>query len=103
MAAQAAGFLLPLAAALAWFRGQGALAAFLECNFAINARWPGLGPREFVLRFLADEPVFVALAVAGFLRTAPALAAPRGLARTASRWWRSPCCRRWPAWPCIPR
>ena len=81
LAAQALGLLLPLAAALAWFWGQGALAAFFECNFAINARWPGLGPREFVLRFLADEPVFVALAMAGFLRTVPALGRAPGWAR----------------------
>lgn len=81
VAAQAAGFFLPIAVTLAWFSKQGALAAFIECNFAINARWPGLGPRDFVLRFLGDDPVFVALAAIGFFRSARALGRPDEWAR----------------------
>lgn len=73
IAAQAAGFLLPVALTLVWFWRHGALSAFIECNFVINARWPGLGPREFVLRFLADDPAFAALAAAGFARQARTL------------------------------
>lgn len=68
VAAQAAGFLLPIAATLAWFWRHGALGAFVECNFVINARWPGLAPGPFVLRLLADDPAFVALAAVGLAR-----------------------------------
>jgi hypothetical protein len=81
VAAQAAGFLAPVALTLAWFWSRQALGAFVECNFVINARWPGLGPREFVLRFLGDDPVFVALASAGFLRQARTLLRPEEVAR----------------------
>jgi hypothetical protein len=47
----------------------------------INARWPGLGPRDFVLRFLGDDPAFAALALAGFVRQARALRRPEQVAR----------------------
>jgi hypothetical protein len=81
VAAQALGFLLPLAVALAWFWRQGALRDFVECNFVINARWPGLGPREFVLRFLGDDPAFVGLALLGLAGSASALMRPEGVTR----------------------
>ena len=81
IAAQAVGFLLPIALTLAWFWRHGALGAFIECNFVINARWPGLGPREFVLRLLGDDPAFVALSAAGFARQARTLLRAEEVAR----------------------
>jgi hypothetical protein len=81
LAGQAAGFVLPVAAALAWFWRHDALRDFVVCNFVINARWPGLGPREFVLRFLGDDPAFVALALAGFVHQARTLLRGDAVAR----------------------
>jgi hypothetical protein len=79
--AQAVGFLLPIALALAWFWREDALRAFLHCNFTLNARWPGLGPREFVRRFLGDDPAFVALAAIGLAREGRTLLRAEGVAR----------------------
>ena len=79
IAAQAAGFALPVAALLAWFAAQAALRAFWECNFVINARWPGLGPRAFVLRFLGDDPAFAGLAAIGAALTLRSVARPESL------------------------
>ncbi len=81
LAAQGAGFLMPIALTLAWFGSQQALQAFVDCNVVINARWPGLGPRAFVLRFLGDDPVFAVLAVVGFARQARTLLRPEDVAR----------------------
>jgi hypothetical protein len=81
LAAQGAGFVLPVALTLGWFASRQALQAFFECNFAINARWPGLGPGAFVLRFLGDDPAFVALAAVGFARQARTLSRPEAVAR----------------------
>jgi hypothetical protein len=63
--AQAAGFVLPVAATLAHFAAHGALRAFLFSNFEVNARWPGLGPAEFVRIFVREDAPLVALAALG--------------------------------------
>jgi hypothetical protein len=81
LAAQGVGFVVPVALTLGWFASRQALGAFFDCNFLVNARWPGLGPREFVLRFLGDDPAFGALAVLGFLRQVRTLARPQDVAR----------------------
>ena len=65
LGALGAGFLLPVAATLAYFAAKGALGAFVYSNFTVNARWPGLGPRDFVLIFLKEDGPFVALALLG--------------------------------------
>src|SRR6185503_9277301 len=79
IAAQAFGFAVPIVATLAFFAAAGALGAFLECNFAVNARWPGLGPRAFVLRFLGDDPAFASLAALGAALTLPSVARPEAV------------------------
>jgi hypothetical protein len=79
VAAQAAGFALPIAATLGYFAAQGALRAFYECNVVVNARWPGLGPRAFVLRFLGDEPALAGLALLGLAASLRTLARPEAM------------------------
>jgi hypothetical protein len=79
VAAQATGFFLPIAATLGYFAAQGALRAFYECNVLVNARWPGLGPRAFVLRFLGDEPAFAGLALLGLAASLRTLARPEAI------------------------
>jgi hypothetical protein len=79
VAAQAGGWALPLAAMLGYFAVRGALGAFLQCNFVVNARWPGLGPRAFVLRFLADDPAFAGLAAIGLALTLRTTARAEGV------------------------
>lgn len=60
-------FLVPILLTLAWFAAHGALRDFVECNFLLNTRWPGLAARDFVLLVLADDWPLVALAGAGLL------------------------------------
>jgi hypothetical protein len=73
VALQAAGFLLPIAATLAFFTAHGALHAFYFSNVAVNARWPGLGPGEFVRVFLREDAPLVALALVGLALQARAI------------------------------
>jgi hypothetical protein len=63
--ALAAAFLVPLAGTLGYFAARGALGAFVYSNLTVNARWPGLGPRDFVFIFLKEDGPFVLLALAG--------------------------------------
>jgi hypothetical protein len=67
IAAQAVGFILPIAATLGYFLSRGGLQAFVDHNFVVNARWPGLGPREFVWVFFREDAPFVVLAILGFV------------------------------------
>jgi len=60
-------FLVPILATLAYFAGHGALAAFVECNFLVNTRWPGLRARDFVAMMWGYDPVPVALCFVGAL------------------------------------
>jgi hypothetical protein len=66
IAAQAGGFLLPIAATLAFFAWRSALPAFWQANVVVNARWPGLGPAEFLRIFFQEDAPFALLATAGF-------------------------------------
>jgi hypothetical protein len=81
IAAQAAGFLLPIGATLGYFFSRGALEAFFEANIVVNARWPGLGPREFVRIFFQEDAPFVVLAVLGFLLQARTMLRPESRGR----------------------
>lgn len=58
-------FLVPILATLGYFAAQGALRAFLDCNFLVNTRWPGLPARDFVLLVLGDDPVPASLCALG--------------------------------------
>jgi hypothetical protein len=73
IATQAVGFLLPVAATLAFFHTRGALRAFIDSNVVVNARWPGLGPRDFVPIFLREDLPLVALCLVGLVVQARAL------------------------------
>jgi len=61
------GFLTPVLATLGYFAAHGALRDFVECNFLVNTRWPGLAARDFVLQVLADDAPLVVLCGAGML------------------------------------
>lgn len=80
IAALGGAFLAPILSTLAFFAAHGALGAFIECNFLVNARWPGLPAREFVLIVLYDDAPLVALAALG-LWLARARPDASGLAR----------------------
>ncbi len=68
-------FLVPTLLTLVYFAAHGALEAFLECNFLVNTRWPGLPARDFVLIVLGDDPVPVALCLLGLALSAARLSA----------------------------
>jgi hypothetical protein len=74
LAPPAAGAALPALLTLGYFAARGALWPFLYDNFLLNASWPGLGAREFLLEWLREDAPFVVLGAAGLLARAPALA-----------------------------
>jgi hypothetical protein len=76
--AQAAGFVLPWAATLAYFARKGAVRAFLDLNFVLNARWPGPGAGGFLRELVSGDPILVALSAAGLLAAVAALVRVRG-------------------------
>jgi hypothetical protein len=67
VAALGGAFLVPILLTLAFFAAHGALRDFIECNFLVNTRWPGLAAREFVLMVLYDDALPVLLAFAGLV------------------------------------
>jgi hypothetical protein len=69
----AAGAALPGLLTLGYFASQGALWLFVHDNFLLNASWPGLGAREFLLEWLRDDTPFVLLAAAGLVARGRAL------------------------------
>jgi hypothetical protein len=66
-ALQTAGFLAPLMLTLGYFAYQNALWAFIDSNFLLNARWPGLPARGFLEELVRVDTVYVILAVAGLV------------------------------------
>jgi hypothetical protein len=64
---QSLGFLLPLGATLAYFWSKGALREFIEANFLLNTRWPGLRAFPFLVELVRQDPIYVILGCAGFL------------------------------------
>ncbi len=60
-------FLVPILATLGYFAAHGALRQFVECNFLVNTRWPGLRARDFVQMMWGYDPVPVALCFVGVL------------------------------------
>jgi len=78
VAAQAAGFLLPWAATLLYFARHGAVRAFLDANFVLNARWPGPGAAGFLRELVSADPILVALSAAGLLAAIVSLVRGRG-------------------------
>jgi len=72
------GFALPVAGTLGYFAFHGAAWAFIDSNFIVNTRWPGLPAGPFLVELARQDPFFVLFAVAGFL-----LEAKRALTRKA--------------------
>jgi len=64
------GFLIPVAATLLYFTSKGALGAFVESNFLVNTRWPGLSAGPFVTELAARDPWFVLFCLGGLLLAA---------------------------------
>jgi hypothetical protein len=64
---QSVGFLLPIGMTLFYFWSQSALRPFIDANFLLNARWPGLRAREFLEELVRQDPLYVLLGCAGFL------------------------------------
>ncbi len=64
---QTLGFLVPLGATLAYFASKGAFLHFIEANFIVNARWPGLGAGPFLEELFRQDPALVLLGSAGLL------------------------------------
>ncbi len=62
-----AGFLLPVALTLLYFGFKGALWRFIDYNFILNTRWPGLPAGGFLVELARQDPFFVLLGSAGFL------------------------------------
>jgi hypothetical protein len=67
IALQTLGFLLPLGATLAYFASQDAFSQFIDGNFLVNARWPGLSAGPFVAELAREDPIYVLLGGAGIL------------------------------------
>jgi hypothetical protein len=67
LAWQTIGFLLPLAVTLGYFAAQGAFWQFIDSNFLVNTRWPGLGARGFVEELVSVDTAYVTLGIGGFL------------------------------------
>jgi len=67
VALQTLGFLVPLGATLAYFASKNAFWHFIEANFLVNARWPGLDAGPFLRELLRQDPVYVVLGIAGIL------------------------------------
>jgi hypothetical protein len=64
---QGLGFLLPLGVTLGYFASKGALREFIEANFLLNTRWPGLGAWGFLVELVRQDPIYVVLGCAGLL------------------------------------
>ena len=64
---QSVGFVLPIALTLGYFASRGALWAFIDSNLIINTRWPGLEAGPFLVELTRQDPVYVVLAVIGFV------------------------------------
>ncbi len=62
---QTAGFLVPLGATLAWFASKSAFSHFIEANFLVNARWPGLDAGPFLVELVRQDPAYVLLGTLG--------------------------------------
>lgn len=67
VALQTVGFLVPLAVTFGYFAYRHALGAFVEMNFLLNARWPGLPARGFLEELVRVDTVYVGLAIAGLV------------------------------------
>ncbi len=66
--AVAAGSALPLALTLAYFAWRGALWPFIHLNFLLNARWPGLGPKAFLVELALEDTFFTLFASIGLIQ-----------------------------------
>ena len=62
-----AGFALPVAGTLGYFALHGAAWPFIDSNFIVNTRWPGLPAGPFLVELARQDPFFVLFVVAGFL------------------------------------
>jgi hypothetical protein len=62
---QTLGFLVPLGATLAWFASRNAFWHFIEANFLVNARWPGLDAGPFLVELARQDPAYVLLGTLG--------------------------------------
>jgi hypothetical protein len=65
VALQTLGFLVPIGATLAYFASQNAFRDFIEANFLVNARWPGLSAGPFLVELARVDAPFVFLGLAG--------------------------------------
>ncbi len=66
VALQTLGFLVPLGATLAYFASENTFWHFVEANFLVNARWPGLSAGPFLIELARVDGAFVVLGLAGF-------------------------------------
>ena len=64
---QTLSFLGPLGATLAYFSSKNAFWHFIEANFLVNARWPGLDAGPFLWELLRQDPAYVVLGTLGLL------------------------------------
>ena len=64
---QTVGFLVPLGATLAYFASKNAFRLFIEANFLVNARWPGLDAGPFLEELMQQDPAYVLLGSVGLL------------------------------------
>ncbi len=64
---QTVGFLVPPGATLAYFASKNAFRHFVEANFLVNARWPGLDAGPFLEELMRQDPAYVLLGSAGLL------------------------------------
>jgi len=67
VALQTLGFLVPLGATLAYFASKNAFRHFIEANFLVNARWPGLDAGPFLKELVSQDPAYVLLGTLGLL------------------------------------
>ena len=65
VALQTVGFLIPLGATLAWFASKDAFWRFIDANFLVNARWPGLDAGPFLVELVRQDPAYVLLGTLG--------------------------------------
>ena len=67
VALQTLGFLVPLGATLAYFASKNAFWRFVEANFLVNARWPGLDAGPFLEELMQQDAAYVLLGSVGLL------------------------------------
>jgi hypothetical protein len=67
VALQTLGFLVPLGATLAYFASKNAFRHFVEANFLVNARWPGLDAGPFLKELMQQDAAYVLLGSVGLL------------------------------------